>query len=379
MAKWEDINQDILSQILKIIKDPSDHIRCSAVCSSWRSAALHHRYTLQHSIPGLIVSPRYSLNRTFLDFRTNSPPFIYDHDHDHDLDVSCFDTCVGSYQGWVLLTSHDNSSVYVQNPFLNRRRFLPTLGNKKIYKGIFSSSPSFDPKCIVLILFQSENAAFCYVGDDSWKKLTCQIYNNLAFSDALFFQGKFYVVDDYGKIYTLDFDHTILVPIKSQPLDISETVRYKFYLVEVQGQLCRVQRKFEFDENFFYKNDVIDDDVYETQTGYRVSTREFWVLRMDPGTNEWVRVNNLGGDALFLGCNNSICVSEIELNGNIKGNKIYFTDDRQKNSKHFGMDSPGKDMGIYDMNDLNIEPVYLDPWYELMDEPPAVWVTPLPW
>ncbi|KAL9246732.1 hypothetical protein vseg_020230 [Gypsophila vaccaria] len=378
MANWADIHPDILSQILKRIKNPSDHIRSSAVCSSWRSVALHHRYTLPHSTPGLMVSPKHSLHRNLINFQNNSPPFHYHHrDHDHDLDVSCHDTCCGSYQGWLLLISHDHSSICLHNPFLKRRRLLPTLGRKKVYKGILSSSPSYDTKCVVLVLFQSKGAAFCYAGDGSWKNVACQDYN-IVFSDALFFEGRVHLVDDYGKIYLLNVNDTTLESIESQPSDVSETVRHKFYLVEVQGQLCRVQRKFTYDESFYYKCDITNDEC-DAQVGCRVSTREFRVLRMDTGRNEWVRVNNLGEHALFLGCNNSICVSEVELSEIVKGNKVYFTDDRQKNTKHFGMDNPGRDMGIFDMTDMSIEPVYSDPWYELMDDPNAVWVTPLPW
>ncbi|XP_074313563.1 putative F-box protein At5g55150 [Silene latifolia] len=377
-SKWENLHSDILSEIIKKINNPCDHIRCSSICSSWRSVAKRHRRNLPLSKPGIMLSPRRSLYRNFIPLRHNSK---FRHDVHHDLDISRFDTCCGSYKGWLVLVIQSLSFICLHNPFSKRRRLLPTLptSDKKVYKAVLSSSPSFDMKCIVLILFQTKGAAFCRLTDDSWKNLECGDCCYSGFSDALFLGGRIYVVDDYGRIYACNVGDTVLEPIKPQPSsDFSKMVRYKFYLVEVQGQLYRILRKFSLDEDFYYNCDNMYTD-YNDHVLSRVVTQEFRVSRMERATNGWVSVHNLGGYALFLGCSNSICLSELEVGGMIKRNKIYFTDDRQKNTKHFGFDYPGRDMGIYDMMDMSIEPLFTDPWYELMDDPPAVWVTPLPW
>ncbi|XP_074315693.1 putative F-box protein At5g55150 [Silene latifolia] len=377
MSRWSNLHPDILSEIIERIKNPCDHIRCSSICSSWRSVAKRHRPALPHSIPGIMLSPRHSLYRNFIPLPHNSPPSKYIHHQQHlDLDVSRSDTCCGSYQGWLVLLVK-RRSICLHNPFSKQHRLLPTL-DKDVYKAVLSSSPSFDTNCVVLILFQTNGAAFCRLGDDSWKNLECYGYYS-GFSDALFFGGKFYVVDDYGRIYACNVGDTILEQIEPQPSDISKMTRYKFYLVEIQGLLCRIVRKFLLDEEFYYNCDIIYAD-YDDRVSFPVSTREFRVSRMDRVTNKWVPVYNLGGYAIFLGCGNSFSLSELEMGGGVmKRNRIYFMDDRQMNTKHFGLDFPGRDMGIYDMMDMSIEPLFSDPLNELMDYPPAVWVTPLPW
>ncbi|XP_021838302.2 F-box protein At2g26160-like [Spinacia oleracea] len=375
--KWSEINEHILSLIISKIKHPSDHIRISAVCSSWRSVAKYYRYTLSHPIPGLMISiPRNPLQRKFINF----PP---SDDYYHTINVPCSShRCRGSYGGWLVLTVADNNSnsIYLLNPFLKRRRFLPNTP-ENVKKAVLSSSPSSDLKFVVLVLFESQGAAFCKLGDVLWTRLKILFCDECGFSDGLFFKRRFYVVDEHGKIYTCNLDDSLIEEISSQPSDVTKDVRRKFYLVEIEGGLCRVLRKFSSNESFYYEIATDDGDIYnDAPYIYPLnSTVEFRVCKLDPGTRKWVEVKWLGEYALFLGMNNSVCLSELEVAG-IEGNKVYFTDDRQRNVKDLGFVRPGKDMGVYNVDDSSIKSLC---WTQLewltSTDPSAVWVAPLPW
>ncbi|XP_021754091.1 putative F-box protein At5g55150 [Chenopodium quinoa] len=377
---WSEMNKDILSLIIKRINKPSDHIRISGVCSSWRSIAKYNRYTLSHPIPGLIITiSRKTHHRKFINF----PP---SDQHYHNINVPCSHRCRGSYYGWLVLTVDNHSSsnsIYLLNPFIKRRRWLPRI-SENVEKALLSSSPSFDSKCVVLILYEVQGAAFCRVGDVSWTKLhflSCE--DECGFSDGFFFKGGFYVVNDYGKIYTCNLDRCLIKEISSQPSDVSKFVRQKYYLVEIKGELCRVLRRFQFNEAFYYENASDDEDIYDNApyVDPSISTREFRVCKMDSGIGKWVEVYGLGEYALFLGMTNSICLSLLEVShSGIEGNKIYFTDDRQRNVKDFGFIRPGNDMGVYDMDYSGIKSIcWMQPNWLKTSDPSAVWVAPLPW
>ncbi|XP_010676477.2 putative F-box protein At5g55150 [Beta vulgaris subsp. vulgaris] len=374
MTNWSEMNEDILSLIITKLKNPSHHIQISSVCSSWRSIALKFRYTLSHPIPSIMVSlPQHPHQRTFINFLVNPPPF--DHSHQYHTIPSSY-TCIGSYLGWLVLTVHDKNSIFLFNPFINKFRSLPKLQKEKVIKAVISCSPSIDSECVVLILFSKQGAAFCRVGDVSWTNFDHFFdENECEFSDALFFEGTFYLVDEYGKIYTCNLDIGLILEISFQPSDLTK-IRHKYYLVEFDGKLCRVFRRFSFNESFYYENNVINDDNNVVNNNGYV-TREFRICKMDPGKRNWVGVDSIGEYAMFLGMNNSICISEVEVGG-IKGNRIYFTDDRQRNVKHFGFIWPGKDVGIYDLDDSSFQ-MLCETQCEWLKDPCAIWVAPLPW
>ena len=268
--------------------------------------------------------------------------------------------------------------MYLLNPFIMRRIFLPRLDypfEKDVDKAVFSSSPSVDPNCAVLILFNVCLVAFYKLADKSWTILCRNDLFYPAFSDALFFKDQFYVVDDYGKIYTCNLDHRGLEEVFPQWSDETKILD-KWYLVELKGEIYRVRRRSSSNVGFYYN--VTDDFEDNWDFGKRdslVSTWEFRVWKMDPNKECWIRVRHLGDYALFLGCNNPVAISELDVSG-IKGNRIYFTDDRQR-TKHFGFIWPGKDMGIFDLGDSSFKPLC---WTqcEWSTHPPAVWVTPFP-
>ncbi|GMH09401.1 hypothetical protein Nepgr_011242 [Nepenthes gracilis] len=385
MADWSRLHEHVLALIIRRVTNLSDHIRVSGVCSSWRAIAKQNRhYLLGHQIPGLMISGTLGNcnqeTRQFLIFpenfeRKTVPPLLYvPHRH----------KCCGSHQGWLALLDED-MGMYLLNPLAQKRRRLPTLAFLQtaymrflnVDKAVMSSTPS-SSNCVVLIFYGRCGLAFCRLGDKSWTNIDHGSSNG--FSDGLYLKGRFYVVDDFGRIYACDTNASTrsLEEFEYQPGETK--YRNKWYLVDLEGELYRVLRKFDVSEKFYYGDTSSDDDDDEEEdenTGIMglVSTRKFRLWKLDLSKKRWISVQDLADYAVFLGYNNSISLSVFDVVG-VRGNCIYFTDDRL--SKHFGFTWRGHDMGVFYLKDSTMAPLYWtqSEWVKL---PPAIWFIPLPW
>ena len=105
-------------------------------------------------------------------------------------------------------------------------------------------------------------------------------------------------------------------------------------------------------------------------------TYGFQVFEVYLGTKRWKEIKNLANRSIILGHNSSLSL-DVSSNPRCKTNCIYFTDDygegywymHEEEHAEFG----GKDMGIYNLQDGTVEPLYKGQYsYHLIN--PAMWV-----
>lgn len=110
---------------------------------------------------------------------------------------------------------------------------------------------------------------------------------------------------------------------------------------------------------------------------YCYGTYEFVVLELDLSTSNWTPIKSLGTKSLFLGHNSSMFI-DASTNPHCKFNYIYFTDDFPESysnmyiKKQTRGEGEGADMGIYKMEDGNIERFFETNPYHILN--PPMWV-----
>ncbi|KAF6148474.1 hypothetical protein GIB67_038829 [Kingdonia uniflora] len=115
-------------------------------------------------------------------------------------------------------------------------------------------------------------------------------------------------------------------------------IRGGLYLAEMSGELHMVIRK--------RKITNLNPFNYLNEIGYK--TTGFDVYKLDVDTKKWVQLQNLGGNALFLGNNSSFSLLASNY-PEVKGNCIYFT-----NNNCIWDPRDDADMGVYDLSDTSI-------------------------
>ncbi|KAE9450232.1 hypothetical protein C3L33_17858, partial [Rhododendron williamsianum] len=134
-----------------------------------------------------------------------------------------------------------------------------------------------------------------------------------------------------------------------------------------------------YDRNAFYTLDGRHISA-PCQTTRKHKTNSFRIFKLDDvahGFPSLIEVKDLGGDALFLGLNLSSSISCGDF-PDCRGNCIYFTDDSDDIIGQEGIQGVDFDMGIYDLNDGNIETLSV-PGYKCEGKnfwPPPIWVMP---
>ncbi|XP_074289480.1 putative F-box protein At5g55150 [Silene latifolia] len=106
-------------------------------------------------------------------------------------------------------------------------------------------------------------------------------------------------------------------------------------------------------------NDEDEDDVDHENKGdsdYFCRTKDFKVYRFKSEDKSWEKIEDLGGVALVVGGNSSMCVSVAHANG-LQRNCIYFTDDLDL--CWLSLTKPGgHDTGVFDLKNGNIRRFY---------------------
>ncbi|KAK9265892.1 hypothetical protein L1049_007125 [Liquidambar formosana] len=132
-------------------------------------------------------------------------------------------------------------------------------------------------------------------------------------------------------------------------------------------------------------DDNNDDTSVESDSGYDaeefgIVTVSFKVYKLLSSEQKWTRVKSIGNFAVFLGSNSSFSLCTMD-SPSLKGDCIYFTDDRITDETDEIDSQRGHDMGIYDLKNKTFEPLYPDS-SELIQPPPfwpPFWITPIPW
>ncbi|XP_008234324.1 PREDICTED: F-box protein At2g26160-like [Prunus mume] len=394
VSGWAWLPSNILDLILEKLIPISDYIRFSAVCKHWQSVAIHRKKqpikSCHKQIPMLIIPTiDGSSERRGLYCVTQGKTCSF------ELNVYYSKRFCGSSHGWLACVD-ENLVVTLLNPFTGHTISLPpvpkstwrsTLAYRCDYyinKVVLSADPSFLPNDYeVLVIYDGfgKQIAHFKSGDDAWTSIDQVI----GFDDVIYYKGQFLGVSLGGSVFSMNVsrDPTIK-PHVSLLLPMDPGTDNKTYLVQSsQGELLLV-RKFKrvnyckrFMKSLNFKFFKFERLKFERVNGYGrfTETLSFKVFKLFCAHGErpqWVEIESIGNEALFLGTNQSMCVSALDFPG-CQPNSIYFTDDCVDVECH-------KPKGPHDMGTFNLENRSMGTHYCLdslqKHMPPAIWILP---
>ncbi|PIA62244.1 hypothetical protein AQUCO_00200313v1 [Aquilegia coerulea] len=191
------------------------------------------------------------------------------------------------------------------------------------------------------------------------------------FNDLLFYKGMLYGLTRELRLVTFELWDSSkplayrvlnMLPLHIPHIPYEDADEIASYLVESCGELLMV-----------FRLRLYTDNGYEDE----FRTIQLLVFKLDQSNDllQWVQVQSLGDQMLFLGTNYCLSVSATGTPG-FKGNCIYFTDDgwpyfwAGNNSQASCLDN-----GIFYLDDGRIETFY-DPDDSCQIKSQPIWVTP---
>ncbi|KAJ9182616.1 hypothetical protein P3X46_006592 [Hevea brasiliensis] len=131
----------------------------------------------------------------------------------------------------------------------------------------------------------------------------------------MFYEGQFYATDIRGKIYTCELGPNPKIIIAIEPPAQLYQTRQNYLVESAAGDFLMFCKNWDW---------IDDDDEYVEVEDYIAIS--FEVYKVDLGTREWRKLENLGDEALFIGCNGRITASASTGNSGTafsRGNCIY--------------------------------------------------------
>ncbi|PNT63457.1 hypothetical protein BRADI_4g16200v3 [Brachypodium distachyon] len=209
----------------------------------------------------------------------------------------------------------------------------------------------------IVVLFHNPHRqlSFTRVGDDSWTWLPPRLH----YEDCLYKDGLLYAVNYDGEIDVYDLSGpTVTMQIV---LGMTDAITYScMYIVQAPwGDLLQVWKSYK-------------DYELHPEPGAFVfwNTGKFEIYEIDIERGERKKVKCLHDHALFLGHNQSLCISSVEYPA-LKRNHAYFTDDSYFWTR--GFENNSRDIAILNL-DNNIREELVSPqlW---SDFPAPMWIT----
>ncbi|KAI5008614.1 hypothetical protein ZWY2020_009662 [Hordeum vulgare] len=402
-----DLPQDILMDIFTTFEIP-DLVRAGSVCASWRSAyqTLRNHGLYKHSqTPCLFYTSESDAENTARLYSLVEKKVYRLALPDPPIRTR---TLIGSSPQGLLVTVDDRSEMHLLNPITGQQIALPSVITIKQVKPIYDGSgvlrmyrysnhvlepPSDRPLSelrhqlhhkafvfslsddasssqggggggegyiVVLIHNPSCQLSVARVGADSWTWLPMPPHTSYA--DCMYKDGVMYAVTFKGQIH--GFHLTSHAPVATMKMIMEEpmTLRYlSTYIIQAPcGDLLQVWRKF----NYYDLESTPNTTVFWI-------TRKIRVYKVDAAMNVLEPTSCLHGHALFLGHNQSLCLSTEEYPA-LKANHAYFTDDNKIWT--MGLQNKRRDLGILNL-DNNSREELVSP--QLWSNCPApIWITP---
>ncbi|KAJ3696245.1 hypothetical protein LUZ60_001622 [Juncus effusus] len=207
----------------------------------------------------------------------------------------------------------------------------------------------------MIVLRGQYKLAFFKLGDTTW---TIFDYKKGCVDDIIFFEWQFYAL--LGNRILVAVDIGSEPKLSGHKCCLHECFIWdSSYLVNYYGCLLIVTTELEEDEN---------DDAAD---GHYL-TSKFRVFQIDLVGDDTYEVEDIAGDALFLGKNCSIVIGSSDFKG-CMANSLYFAFGGAPKMK-YGYD----DMGVYKLEDGSIERLYSADIYDPPQSCP-IWLVPNPW
>ncbi|OIT19892.1 hypothetical protein A4A49_62148 [Nicotiana attenuata] len=308
--------------------------------------------------------------------------------------------------GWLITVGKDEGEINLLHPFSGVQIELPHQNTTEDYdtlhqlrdlwtyfhKAVLSASPSQTSDYVLMVIEGNMKfLSFWRPGDLRWTRIEKQPLH-VPHRDVIYFNGKFYAVDGWGRILVCDV--TIPDPIQTQIVASLpyEDIRDELYIVESLGSLFIVVRyggmlryvtddseripltRIQDDDQAIIYDEEYDDDEEKEDEELTYGTTNFRVFELDLVTCKLKQTKELGDRALFIGHNASRSVQASQFPG-IKPNHIYFTDDYWESYLAFE-EGGGLDMGVFSLVDGTIIPLPHYQGVSLSPVCPPTWVTP---
>ncbi|CAL5040317.1 unnamed protein product [Urochloa decumbens] len=262
--------------------------------------------------------------------------------------------------------------------------------NSFFRKAFLSSDPATGNFIVVLIQGPASQLSYARGGDDRWTLVPSSHYWN--FEDCIFKDEELvYAVTKSGRVLAFDFSGaSVKYSVVMEKVARDYITPWKMYVVEAPcGDLLLVLKDKHFHDLDFRSRkfrveaeDVSEPGLYALEDDEDFSDPEldplparsfsyvFQVYRVDLAAQEFVEVKSLGKDVLFLGHNQSLCLSSQE-HPQLKANHVYFTDDCEHMASRHKRRS--RKMGVYDLGDdstkVIVSPRVWSNW------PAPLWIT----
>ncbi|CAN1132048.1 NAC domain-containing protein 100 [Linum perenne] len=341
---WAWLPDLILDQVLSNLISLQHYLRFSSVCKQWHSVAeqqRRHRISTTHNQVPLLLVPTENRSREFRSLYS----VAHDRLLDSELEIPCHRRCCGSSHGWLAFMEGDYC-VTLYNPFTRARILLPPVNDGICFrmswkahrkhfpytakKVVLSADPSLFPDDYVVAALTDHpfrTLALIRPGrDKKWTRF--KEWGNydefqVLLCDVVFCEGGkwVYVSGFSGMLGRMDLEvdwtgtgtgtgtkYEPLVELMVRPMN-HLAVYEQTYLVETtRYELLMILR------------------VFKEQEGYELSweTKEIKVFKLQD--SKFIEIEDLNGDALFIGDNYSTAVSAKNFEG-IEANCIYYSDD----------------------------------------------------
>ncbi|CAM0880000.1 unnamed protein product [Alopecurus aequalis] len=391
-----ELPQDVLMGIFAALEIP-DLVRAGAVCPSWRSAYTSLRSLGQYQLPqtpcllytsesaGDSVACLYNLNEKRSYKLTLPEPPIRTR------------RLIGSSHGW-LVTVDERSEMHLVNPITRQQIALPSVITLEPVKPIFDeygaihqyefswhigaraaySSPEIlaldelrddlhykafvfpetSTKSYIVVLIHNpvRQLSFARVGDDKWTRLL----PHDDYDDCIYKDGLLYALTTMGELHTFDLSGPVVQMKMIISIPNKSDCEYAYIVQAPWGGLLLIWRIFE-------------DYELEPDPGASVfwNTTELRIYEVEAAGSELKEINCLHDHVLFLGHNQSLCLSAEEY-PSLRANHVYFTDDN-----YFwtvGYENDHRDMGILNLDDNSKEELVSPQLWS--NFPAPVWITP---
>ncbi|XP_020152933.1 putative F-box protein At4g22660 [Aegilops tauschii subsp. strangulata] len=393
-ATLPELPEDILMRIFATLEIP-DLIRAGAVCTFWRSAYTSLRTLGKHKQPQTPclfytaesssenVACLYSLvEKRVYRLTLPEPPL-----HTRFL--------IGSSLG-LLVTVDERSEMHLVNPITGQQIALPSVTTMQHVKPICDDSGAvhkyayskhtakkviYPPKVIapaalrevfhqkallfydtptgsyivVLIHMPFGQLSFARVGDDKWTWLP----PHTDYFDCTYKDGLLYAATLLGEVHTFDLSGPAVTMNTIMGVDDDDLEIQGAYILEAPwGSLLLVWRLKVYSGN---QNDI---------SALTLHTKGIKIHEVDVAAKKLVEIDCLHGHVLFLGHNQSLCLSTKECPA-LKENRVYFTDDNEYIAVH---KDNRRDIGLLRLDNNSWESLVFPQLWS--NWPAPVWITP---
>ncbi|KGN56200.1 hypothetical protein Csa_011053 [Cucumis sativus] len=371
---WSTLEYDVLGMILNKMVSLYDYLQFSSVCKSWNFIALrykHHRSLITSNLPQLpmlIVPSEYDSGKQHC---------LYDliNNEIRPVDFVCSfnKRCCGSSFGWLIMLE-DTLDITLFNPFNGNVIHIPpiTIHDEPgyspiaIHKAILTKDPSIYPQGFTIVAIYSSFRRLCLMEAKDKRWIYHNLNRNNGFDDVN-------VVDDI--LYVLDWRIGLwIVKVEDSSIYLKKVIfSFNFNEADIAYLIVSSKRELLLVSRFVvtqWEGQVPNEILKFTRTSKFIVHKV--THECEDGIMRVVEVESLDGDVMFIGDNQSICVSTKDFPKCLP-DRIYFTD----NCHHFAFPylHGHQDAGIYRVEDKSFDRHYIVNRAH-RNLPPPIWIIP---